>query len=360
MNNLPLRVLLIEDDEDDYVLFKDLLSEIGVWKYDLEWVATYQDALEAIARCQHDVYIVDYRLGDRNGLEFLEASMEKGCTAPIIFLTGQGDYEIDLEAMKAGASDYLVKSQINAPLLERAIRYAVERKRAEEALRESEKQLKLLSSKLLIVQEEERTSLAQELHNSIGQPLVAVKFGLENTLNQMVRGTVSPKSVEHLIPMIRQAIDEVRKIYMGLRPTILDDFGVITAINWLCRQFNAAYPEIHLERETLIGEDKVAENLKIVIFRVLQEALNNIGRYSEAGFVHIALEETGGTIALSIKDDGVGFDIKEILSSKNPRKGLGIASMKERTMISGGTFAVESSRGEGTTIRASWPSPQGL
>ncbi len=135
MDDRLTKILLIEDDEDDYVMTRDLLAEIEGKRLDLEWVTTYGSGIEAIDSKEHDIYLLDYRLGERTGLELLHEAIEKGCTAPIILLTGQGDQEVDIEAMKAGASDYLVKGEITAPLLERAIRYAIERKRTEEQIR---------------------------------------------------------------------------------------------------------------------------------------------------------------------------------------------------------------------------------
>lgn len=111
-------------------------GEFRVAKCDLEWVNNYQAARSAIARQQHDIYLVDYRLGAHNGLELLREAIANGCSSPMILLTGQGDWEIDLEAMKAGAADYLEKSQLTAPLLERSIRYAIERKQTEQKIRE--------------------------------------------------------------------------------------------------------------------------------------------------------------------------------------------------------------------------------
>jgi two-component system, cell cycle sensor histidine kinase and response regulator CckA len=139
MENPIVRVLLIEDDEDDYILVRKLLSQIGSAKYHLEWVPTYGLALEAINRSHHDVYLLDYYLGERNGLELLREMNERGVAAPVIFLTGHADYGVDTEAMCGGASDYLVKGQINAELLGRSIRYALERKRMERQLRQSQK-----------------------------------------------------------------------------------------------------------------------------------------------------------------------------------------------------------------------------
>ncbi len=142
-----LRILLVDDDEDDYVVTRSFLVEIGNGDYDLEWVDCYERALEVIRDARHDVYLLDYRLGRQNGLELLLEAQKMGCRAPIILLTGQGDRELDVAVMKAGGSDYLIKGQFEAPLLERSIRYAIERRRAEENLRESEKRFRALVEK---------------------------------------------------------------------------------------------------------------------------------------------------------------------------------------------------------------------
>ena len=140
MNEALLKVLLVEDDEDDYVIICDLLSEME--RFELEWVIDYEDALKAIEREEHDVCLLDYRLGERSGLELLREALRRGYKAPIILLTGQGDREVDLEAMQAGAADYLIKGQIDAPLLERSIRYAFTR--TLRILGESEKRFRSL------------------------------------------------------------------------------------------------------------------------------------------------------------------------------------------------------------------------
>ena len=128
--NEPIKVLLVEDDEDDYILTRSLFDEMTGSRFELEWVKSFDRGLETMVRGQQDICLVDYRLGAHNGIELLRLALEQGCVAPIILLTGQGEHEIDLEAMKAGAADYLVKGRLDARLLERSIRYAIERKRA--------------------------------------------------------------------------------------------------------------------------------------------------------------------------------------------------------------------------------------
>jgi PAS domain S-box-containing protein len=135
MNEPPVRVLLVDDDEDDFIITRDLISEIGARRYQLDWVSNYAAALASIRRGEHDICLLDYRLGQNTGLDLLRETRALNLCPPMILLTGQGDQQIDLEAMKAGAADYLVKGQLTANQLDRAIRYAMEHKRAEERLR---------------------------------------------------------------------------------------------------------------------------------------------------------------------------------------------------------------------------------
>lgn len=352
MEGSRLRILLIDDDEDDYLLVRNMLSEALPSKHQLEWVSTYDTGLDGMKQGQYDVYLLDYRLDKRTGLELLQEANKGGCRAPIIFLTGHGDYEIDVESMRLGAADYLLKGQINATLLERSIRYAIERRRTEEALRESEKQLKLLSSKLLSAQEEERKRIAGDIHDSISSSLSAIKFGLENALQHVAQGELQTDSLKSLVSLAQMAIEESRRIMTDLRPSALDDLGVISTMGWFCREFQKTYSNIHIDEKADVSENDVPDSLKIVIFRVMQEAFHNIAKHSKAERVTLCLAKNGRAIELCIKDYGMGFDIKTLLSKG---KGMGLTSMRERTELSGGSFKIESRIGQGTTVRASWP-----
>lgn len=133
-----IHILLVDDDYEDYLITRTRLQQIKDQKYELDWVDGFDKGFTSIMEGKHDVYLLDYRLGAKNGLELMQNVIAAGCEAPLILLTGQGDREIDLRAMRFGAADYLVKSELQAPLLERSIRYALERKKSQEALRESE------------------------------------------------------------------------------------------------------------------------------------------------------------------------------------------------------------------------------
>jgi PAS domain S-box-containing protein len=226
---------------------------------------------------------------------------------------------------------------------------AVHRFNLEDDLRESENRLHHLSSQLLVAQENERRRIARELHDSIGQSLAATKFILEKKLSQLSKGSPPPGvTLEDVIPMIQNAIEESRRISMDLWPSVLDDLGILSAISWFCRQFGMVYSSISIEKQLDIREDEVPTPLKVVIYRVLQETLNNIAKHSQADRVYISLWKQDGKIELTIEDNGIGFD------PETSRKGLGLVSMKERVEFSGGMLAIESDLGSGTTIRATW------
>jgi len=224
------------------------------------------------------------------------------------------------------------------------------RKQMESALMESEKELRLLSTQLLAAQEHERKWIAQELHDSIGQTLVAVKFALERKLSQSGAGKVPPGiSMEDILSMVQNGVEETRRIMTNLRPSMLDDLGILATINWFCREFQKVYPQFQVQRQIEVREQEVPENLKIVIFRILQEAMNNIAKHSGGTSIVLGLGKKNDRITLKIQDNGAGFDLE------NSRKGLGLSSMKERAQHSGGIFILESGPGKGTCLEVIWP-----
>ncbi|HEY6328708.1 MAG TPA: response regulator, partial [Blastocatellia bacterium] len=125
MDNQEIKVLLVDDDEDDYVMIRRLLSK-AARAFALEWIPNFEPALEAIGDNRHQACLVDYRMGEHNGLDLIRNAFEHSSPPPMIMLTGQNDTQVDLEAIKAGATDYLAKSGISSAQLERAIRYAIE------------------------------------------------------------------------------------------------------------------------------------------------------------------------------------------------------------------------------------------
>ena len=232
------------------------------------------------------------------------------------------------------------------------------RRRAEEALRKSDKELRVLSNQLLSAEEKERKRMARELHDSIGQALSAIKFSVENALLDLreVSGSIDMGSLEAVIPLTQKTIEEVRRIVKDLRPSILDDLGILATIGWFCREFQNVYAGIRIETTIGIEENEVPMYLKTTIYRIMQEALNNVAKHSKANFVHLRLEKSKAGLHLSIHDNGQGFNLDQAMALQTSRRGFGLASMRERAELSGAAFEINSAKGQGTTIHIAWPS----
>ena len=353
MNDQPINLLLVDDDEDDYVIIRDLLSEIDWANFELHWASTYTAAQEVAKSGEHQVILVDSRLGEHSGLEFMRWLRLEDSTTPVILLTAHGNHELDMKALHYGAADYLEKERLTAPVLERSIRYALDREKNLALLRKSEMQLRLLSSKLIEAQEDERKIIARELHDSIGANLTAIIYGLEEAIDS-VSGEQATQ-LKEVLGMAQETVEETRRISSNLRPSILDDLGILATINWFVRQFQGLYDSINIEKHIEVQEDDVADPLKIAIYRIVQEALNNAAKHSKADTVRISLRPTEERLELTIADNGTGFDPATLLHQGEPGTGMGLDDMKERTELSGGSFTVRSKREEGTVVKASWP-----
>jgi PAS domain S-box-containing protein len=289
----------------------------------------------------------------KKGLPEVHFPIQRLMVVPVF----EGSKIIALAGVGNKPSDYDKADERQLTLLMNGMWHYTQRKKTKEALERSEAELRRLSSQLLKAQEDERKRIARELHDGIGQSLSAIKFKVETVLNEM--GQENPgqvvKSLEAVVPVAQEAVEEVRRISRNLRPSILDDLGILATISWLCREVETIYSGIRIEKQMDIEEHDMPESLKIVTYRVLQESFNNIAKHSHATLVELSLKGTDGKIELAIADNGVGFDVEQVLSGEQSKKGIGLAGMKERTELSGGSFSVESHKGAGSTIRASWP-----
>lgn len=164
-------------------------------------------------------------------------------------------------------------------------------------------------------------------------------------------------SLDTLVSIIQSTIDEVSRISMGLHPSTLNDLGILATVTWFCREYSYVYPKIKLEKIITIEESDVPAAIKIPLFRILQESLNNVARHSRATGIKIILSKTEDRIEMHIIDNGIGFDVQEKISAdhRDSHKGFGLISMWERTKYTGGTFYIDSARNKGTKIKVSWP-----
>jgi PAS domain S-box-containing protein len=239
--------------------------------------------------------------------------------------------------------------QLTETLEQRVQERTTDLEKANEALRN-------LSSRLLSAQEEERKRIAGEIHDSLGACLSGIKFKVEDALQKIGETSKdATASLRTVIPVIQEGIEECRRLQMDLRPAMLDDLGLLPTLSWFCRTFQTIYSGIRVDREVSIEESEVPDSLKIVAFRVTQEAMNNIAKHSKADTVRLSLRKIDDRLELMLEDNGRGFDLEKVLGSERTKRGLGLSSMRERTELSGGSFRIESTEGKGTAIRAWWP-----
>lgn len=228
------------------------------------------------------------------------------------------------------------------------------REQAEEALRESRNELAILSQQLIQAQEGERRRIAQELHDSVGQSMSAIKYSLERAteLQRQERHAEARPLLLRIVERVQETIGEIRSIAMNLRPSVLDDLGVASALAWLCREFAETYPDLRVASELHVEDHEIPHWLGTTIFRCTQELLNNVARHSRARSVQVLLAREGARICLQVEDDGVG--LPQASSTGSFGRGHGIRNLRERAQMTHGRFKLTAGSKGGTCARLEW------
>ncbi len=374
MDSLPLRILLVEDSADDYLLTRSALDEVGGRRFALDWASTYDSALALMRRNQHDVYLLDISLGPRSGLDLLREAVEGGCSGPIIILTGHADYEVDVATMEAGAADYLVKGQIEPQLLERAIRYAVVQKRGELALRRAQEQLQEairtrddfvaavshdLKGPITTIQ-----GVAQLLQRRVGSPRGVDTERLLRDLTRIEAATTKmTRLINELLDVAR--LQSGQALPLEYRPTELVALARTLAAEY---QERTARHTIRVDAESaaVVGQWNTFR-----LERVLDNLLSNAIKYSPAGGeIVLAIrteQDAAGTWAvLVVRDHGVGIpaaDLPKVFErfyraanvGRIGGSGIGLAGSRQIVEQHGGTITVASEPGAGTAFTLRLP-----
>ena len=343
----PIRVCLIEDDDDDYVVTRDLLQESCHTRFHLDRVSTYAAAVNALQRAEHDVYLIDYRLGAHNGLELLQQFAAS--SAPLIMLTGQNDRDVDLEAMRSGAMDYLVKGRTDAALLERSIRYSIARKRTEESLRHKDEFLAMLGHELRNPLAPIRTALHILDVPQAGQDAVQrAKNVLHRQVNHLVR------LVDDLLDVSRIVL---RRIELRKEPADLMEIvrhAADTAETVV--EARGQKLEIHAPSEPVLV---MADAIRVA--QAITNLLVNAANHSERpGPIRLIVERDRGEVLIRVRDWGVGipkdllanvFDLfvqgRRSLARSQGGLGIGLTLVKGIVELHGGTVQAYS-EGPGT------------
>jgi len=369
----PLRALLIDDDRDDYLLTRDLLTDAFGAGIALEWAKTYDDGLAALARREHDVCLLDYRLGPKTGLDLLREAAPYRSDVPMILLTGQGQREVDMEAMQAGAADFLTKDRLQADSLERAVRHALERHRDRIALsklnealesRVEQRTRELEEANQALQQADQRKDeflamLAHELRN----PLAPISNSLELLArcddDVQVRRQACDTMQRQLRQLVRLTEDllEVSRISRGkivLRKQAVDLQSVVR------QSVEAARPAIDGRKQSLDVELPPAP---IQLFadpsrlaQVIGNLLNNASKFTATdGRIELRVAYGEGAAAVSVRDDGIGIapdqldrifemftQIDSSLERSEAGLGIGLTLVRKLVEMHGGTVVARS------------------
>lgn len=397
----PVRVLLVEDDEDDYLLTRDLFAELPAGTYQLDRAPDYAAGLAALAGCQHDVYLVDYRLGPQTGLDLVREAASRGCNSPMIMLTGQRERSIDLLAMQAGAVDYLVKDRLDAPALDRSIRYALQQKRHEAEIREGQQLLehrverrtaelaRLNETLQSEIAERKRAEealrkadrrkdeflalLAHELRNPLSPLTVGTQLiGMEPGNTPQVRELtgIMSRQLEQLVRLIDDLLDISRissgKLRLRREPVALGE-AIATALDVSRPLIKKSSHALHV---SLPPEPLVVDGDKVRLSQIVGNLLINAAKYTPpGGRIELDVRGEGRQAVIRVRDNGVGIpqemqgQIFELFaqvdsSKRRSQSGLGIGLTLAKTLVEmhGGTIACASEgRGRGSEFTVRLP-----
>lgn len=344
-----LRILLVEDDEDDYILTRELIREFRWSTPVLDWESDFARALDAMVAAAYDVYLLDYRLGIHSGLDLLQAAVDRGCKAPIILLTGQGDHEVDLQAMEAGAADYLVKGKLEASALERAIRYAIQQRRMMAELAET--RMRLAESR-----ENERLHMARELHDGPLQDLIGARFHL-GVLAGMLHDEQAVGRLTTVQEGLQSVINTLRAMCGRLRPPALAPFGLEKAIRAYAQSFQDMYPQLQVELALDADNQALPERVRLALFRIFQSALANVAQHAQAHHILVQFRMNERQVMLRVTDDGHGFVVPGSWLDFAREGHFGFLGAMERAEAIGGRLTVQSAPDGGTEILVRAPRP---
>jgi signal transduction histidine kinase len=366
MHELKADILLVDDEPANLLALQGLLEPL---EQNLLLARSGEDALRLALKHDFAVILLDVRMPGLDGFETARLIRERPRSqhTPIIFLTGvSAEMESAFRGYEVGAVDYLVK-----PLLPDVLRSKVsvfvelhkknveltrevgERKLAEQQLRESEEKLRALAARLISVREEERTRIAREIHDELGQVLTGLKMDVMWLGKRLPAQQKSlTEKIEGMGQLIDSTVNLVRGISSGLRPEILDEMGLLEAIKWQAAEFQKRMG-IRCRVRLPAEQGQVDRDLSTTVFRIFQEVLTNVARHARATSVKVDLRIAPHELAMDVVDNGVGIADSEARG----RHSLGLLGMQERAQLFGGEVRISGTPGKGTSVAVRIPLP---
>lgn len=362
-----IRILHIDDDEEDFIIIQDLLNDISDQSYTIEWVSSYSEAQQKIKSNDYDIFLVDFRLGNYSGIELLKFIRQHNYFTPVIIFTGQGDEMVDIEAMKAGAADYLIKGQIDANMLERSIRYSVSQAGIQRQLVEKEQYMRN-SEKFAVT-----GRVAQVIAHEIRNPLTNVKLALQQLEDEISNPNESVKSFIQLIDrncnrinqLITNLLDSTKFSELKFEDVSINDIldeTIELAIDrielkhiQIVKQYDPAICDVFVDRE----------KIKIALLNIIINAIEEVSE--SRGIITFKTEGKEEKCIVTIHDNGNGIDpeienriFEPYFSKKQKGIGLGLTNTQNIILNHKGTIKVQSQTGKGTTFTITFDfSPNG-
>jgi len=348
----PVRILHLEDSVLDHDIVKRMLRKANV-AFEIERVETLPGFVRSVQISSFDVILVDYRLPGFTALDAWDALKALPHHPPFILLSGAIGETAAVDAIKLGMSDYLLKDDLGklAHVIERAIeveKTKLAKERADKELAASERRLAQFAEHLQMSIEQERATIAREIHDDIGGSLAAIKFDL----SWIGRHHDDPPTLAHIeaaSSMLQHALGASQRIMMNLRPAILDQ-GLEAAVDWLAREFEKR-TGVKTQFRASFNHTLIGKSIQLTAYRTAQEALTNISKHAQCQEVRIELSDAEGVLTLEITDNGRGIPPPE---RDNPNA-FGLKGLQERARTVGGWLDVSSRLGQGTSITLSVP-----
>lgn len=351
-----LRILHLEDSEDDHALTLLQLRRAGL-DVELHRVETLPDFDAALAR-PWDAILSDYSLPGFTGLDALARLRSTGLVLPFILVSGEIGEDMAVEAMRSGASDYLLKHNLArlVPALERAIEASESRRArlaADRELAASRERLSELAQHLQTSIESERAAISREIHDDVGGSLTALKFDLAWVARRVQDPQVLQR-VESAIETVSYAIEASQRIMHNLRPAILEQ-GLVAALQWMTQRFERRTGITTVFRTSHETLPALPQGVPLAAYRTTQEALTNVSKHAQASKVTVDLSLSHGVLSVEIVDNGRGLSEGALAKARS----FGIRGLHERAGTVGGWIDLSSS-GTGTTMILSVPLDQAV
>ena len=390
--SIPIKILLVDDDKEDYLITRDIINDIPNRKYTIDWVGSYKEGLANILKQKHDVYLIDFRLGAHTGLEIINEAIKEGCKAPLILLTGQDDMTIDEQAMETGAADYLVKSKINPMLIERSIRYSIAHAKHLSEIKELnedlEKRVEKRTAELAEAKEELTKALVKEKElNTLKSRFVSMASHEFRTPLGTILSSVSlidqykkpeqeekrNKHIERIKSMVKNLTDilndflSLDKLDEGKVHADPDLFDLTALSREVTEEIQMSAKEGQKITYSHTGNKNEVFLDRKIMRNVITNLLNNAVKYSpENKPIEFSTGVTKKEILISVKDNGIGIPEKDrphmfdrFFRAGNVTNiqgtGLGLNIVKRYVELMGGTISFTSEIEKGTTFTVKFP-----